>query len=146
VTAPVGDKFVAEAMAENGAVLGGEQSGHIIFGDHSGTGDGILTGLQIARAVARAQVPLSRLAHFYEPYPQVLINVEVPAPENLGTARELWEEIGRAEEALGSKGRVLVRASGTERVVRVMVEAPSEGKAQRIAESLAAAVRTHLAA
>ena len=144
VTAPVGDKFVAEAMAERGAVLGGEQSGHIIFGDHSGTGDGILTGLQIARAVARAEVPLSRLAHFYEPFPQVLINVEVPVPESLGNARELWGEIERAEESLGSEGRVLVRASGTERVVRVMVEAPMRATAERVAKSLSSAVRSHL--
>jgi phosphoglucosamine mutase len=144
VTAPVGDKFVAEAMAESGAVLGGEQSGHIIFGHYSGTGDGILTGLQIARTVARAGTPLSRLARFYEPLPQVLINVDVRAPEKLGNARGLWEEVERAEESLGREGRVLVRASGTERVVRVMVEAPSRAQAQSAAESLAAAVRTHL--
>lgn len=145
VTAPVGDKFVAEAMAASGAVLGGEQSGHIIFGKHSGTGDGILTGLQIARAVARAGAPLSRLAHFYEPFPQVLINVDVRAPEKLGGARGLWEEVERAEESLGRDGRVLVRASGTERVVRVMVEAPARETAEDVAESLASAVRTHLA-
>lgn len=144
VTSPVGDKFVAEAMAESGAVLGGEQSGHIIFGSHSGTGDGILTGLQIGRAVVRAGAPLSRLAHFYEPFPQVLLNVEVPAPEKLDSTPALWDEIGRAEASLGADGRVLVRASGTERVVRVMVEASSEIEARRTAESLAAAVRSHL--
>jgi phosphoglucosamine mutase len=144
VTAPVGDKFVAEAMAESGAVLGGEQSGHIIFGHYSGTGDGILTGLQIARAVTRAGTPLSGLAHFYEPLPQVLINVDVRAPEKLGTARGLWEEVERAEESLGREGRVLVRASGTERVIRVMVEAPTRATAERVAASLAAAVRSHV--
>jgi phosphoglucosamine mutase len=144
VTSPVGDKFVAEAMAESGAVLGGEQSGHIIFGSHSGTGDGILTGLQIGRAVVGAGAPLSRLAHFYEPFPQVLLNVEVPAPEKLDSALALWDEIGRAESSLGADGRVLVRASGTERVVRVMVEAHSEIEARRTAETLAAAVRSHL--
>jgi phosphoglucosamine mutase len=90
-------------------------------------------------------VPLSRLAHFYEPFPQVLINVEVPVPESLGNARELWGEIERAEESLGSEGRVLVRASGTERVVRVMVEAPMRATAERVAKSLASAVRSHLA-
>jgi phosphoglucosamine mutase len=144
LTAPVGDKFVAEAMVESGAVLGGEQSGHIIFGAYSGTGDGILTGLQIARAVARAGTPLSRLAHFYEPLPQVLINVAVRAPEKLGNARGLWEEVERVEESLGPDGRVLVRASGTERVVRVMVEAPSRARAQSAGETLAAAVHAHL--
>jgi phosphoglucosamine mutase len=144
VTAPVGDKFVAEAMADSGAVLGGEQSGHIIFGAHAGTGDGIFTGLEVARAVARAEAPLSRLAHFYEPYPQVLINVPVAAPEKLVGAERLWEEIEEVEASLGDEGRILVRASGTERVVRVMVEASSGETAERMARTVADKVSTHL--
>jgi phosphoglucosamine mutase len=145
LTAPVGDKHVAEAMAEHGSMLGGEQSGHVIFARHATTGDGILTGLQVASILASSDSRLSELAHFFEPFPQVLINVNVSDRRALESAAELWDEIRRAEQALGSDGRVLVRASGTESIVRVMVEAAGEGVARRTAEELAEAVRSHLA-
>ncbi|MDQ3986074.1 MAG: phosphoglucosamine mutase [Actinomycetota bacterium] len=144
VAAPVGDRFVAEAMAESGAVLGGEQSGHVIFAAHGTTGDGIVTGLQVAAAVASSGTPLSRLAHFFEPFPQVLINVEVDAKERLESSEGLWEEVRSAEATLGEEGRVLVRASGTEPVVRVMVEAADGPTAEATAKALADAVRRHL--
>lgn len=143
-TAPVGDKFVAEAMAERGAVLGGEQSGHVIFGTHATTGDGLLTGLQVAEAVATSSSTLSRLTDLFETYPQVLINVRVADREALEGATALWSEVEDANERLGEDGRVLLRASGTEPVVRVMVEAADEATARRTAEELAGAVERYL--
>ena len=144
VVAPVGDKFVAEAMAQTGAVLGGEQSGHVIYGSHATTGDGVMTGLQVAQAVAKTGSPLSRLAHFFEPFPQVLINVETPGKSRLDDADDLWADVRGAEASLGDDGRVLVRASGTEPLVRVMVEAADAATAQRVAEELADSVRRNL--
>jgi phosphoglucosamine mutase len=144
LTAPVGDKYVAEVMAEHGSVLGGEQSGHVIFAAHSTTGDGILTGLQVASMVSSSGSPLSELAHFFEPFPQFLINVTVRDRGALDGSKELWDQIHEAEARLGSNGRVLVRASGTEQIVRVMVEAADGEVARRTAEDLAEAVRSHL--
>ncbi|MDQ4095805.1 MAG: phosphoglucosamine mutase [Actinomycetota bacterium] len=145
IAAPVGDKFVAEAMTESGAVLGGEQSGHVIFGEQATTGDGILTGLQVARAVAHTGRPLSELAHFFEPFPQVLINVGAAHKDRLEEATGLWADVRAAEDSLGDDGRVLVRASGTEPLVRVMVEAADAPTAQRVAGELADSVKRHLA-
>jgi phosphoglucosamine mutase len=145
ITSPVGDKHVVEAMNASGAVLGGEQSGHIVFGQHATTGDGILTALQVAQIVASTQKPLSETARFFEPYPQVLLNVEVTSRESLESAESLWDQIRSVEESLGEDGRVLVRASGTEPVVRVMVEAADAEVARRTAENLAESVRSALA-
>ncbi len=142
--APVGDKYVAEAMAEHGAALGGEQSGHVIMGHHSTTGDGILAGLHTASIVAGAGRPLSELAHFFEPFPQVLINVEVAVKHRLESHERLWDEVRSAEKKLGENGRVLLRASGTEPLVRVMVEAVETSTARAIAEDLASSVRRYL--
>jgi phosphoglucosamine mutase len=144
LAAPVGDRNVAEAMQERSAVLGGEQSGHIIFARHSPTGDGILTGLHVAAAVLSSGVGLHELAHSYESYPQVLINVPVDSKEKLESAEELWEEVARTEHDLGDEGRVLLRASGTEPLVRVMVEANDQGRAEATAQALVGAVRRHL--
>jgi len=145
LSAPVGDKYVAQEMARSGAVLGGEQSGHIIWAHHSSTGDGILTGLQIAAAMASKAEPLSKLAALYSSFPQVLINVEVGSRDALDGAEGLWKEVQAAESSLGDDGRILLRASGTEPVVRVMVEATEAAVAQRIAEAVADGVRRHLA-
>jgi phosphoglucosamine mutase len=144
LTVPVGDRFVSEAMLEAGAVLGGEQSGHIIFGAHSRTGDGILAGLQLASLVAQAREPASELVHLFESFPQVLINVPVTSKDALDSAAPLWEYVERLEEQLGQEGRVLLRASGTEPIVRVMVEASDEAVARSSAESLANVVRDQL--
>lgn len=138
--APVGDKFVAEAMAERGAALGGEQSGHVIFSAHSTTGDGLLTGLQVAEAVASSSSTLSRLVDLFDTYPQVLINVKVADRTALNGAEAVWELAHATEARLGDEGRVLLRASGTEPLVRVMVEAADQKTAQTAAEELAAAV------
>jgi phosphoglucosamine mutase len=144
VTVPVGDRFVSEGMLEAGAVLGGEQSGHIIFGAHARTGDGILAGLQLASLVVGQ--PASQCAHLFEPYPQVLINVPVASKDALESAAPLWEQVTMLQEELGRDGRVLVRASGTEALVRVMVEARDESTARRAAESVATVVTQQLGA
>jgi phosphoglucosamine mutase len=144
MTVPVGDRFVGEAMLEAGAALGGEQSGHIIFGAHARTGDGILAGLQLAGSLAGRSQPASQLVHLFEPFPQVLINVPVTSTAELESAAPLWEEVERLQADLGHDGRVIVRASGTESMVRVMVEASHEPPARRSAEALAALVRKHL--
>ena len=145
LTAPVGDKFVVQEMVETGAVLGGEQSGHVIFSEHSTTGDGILTALQVAATVHGSTSKLSTLAHVFEPFPQVLINVPVRSRDDLEGADALWEKVRAVESTLGEDGRVLLRASGTEQLVRVMVEAEDGSLARSTAEDLADAVRDQLA-
>ncbi|MDQ3914599.1 MAG: phosphoglucosamine mutase [Actinomycetota bacterium] len=144
VTVPVGDRHVAEAMTEHGAVLGGEQSGHVIFGEHATTGDGVLTGLKLAEIVAGAAEPLSQLAAVFEPYPQVLLNVRIADRGALESSEEVWSRVRDAEETLGSAGRVLLRASGTEPLVRVMVEAEDAATAERVARELAGVVEAQL--
>lgn len=144
IAAPVGDKFVAEAMSGHGAALGGEQSGHVIFGEHSTTGDGILTGLQIASTLAESDEVMSVLTDLFEPYPQVLENVPVGSTAALSSTEALWEEVRAAEEDLGVDGRILIRPSGTEPLVRIMVEAADEATAQATAASLAETVTRHL--
>lgn len=145
VQSPVGDRFVMEAMIESGAVLGGEQSGHIIFADHATTGDGILTALLLADVVSRTGERVSSLASVFERVPQVLLNVTVKDRSGLESAGAVWEEVRRAEAALGEDGRVLLRGSGTEPVVRVMVEALEHDAAEEWAQRLAASVERHLA-
>ncbi|MFN2388899.1 MAG: phosphoglucosamine mutase [Actinomycetota bacterium] len=143
VTAQVGDRFVAEEMTARGAVLGGEPSGHVIFARHSRTGDGVLTGFQLAERVTVTGARLSDQAHLFEPYPQVLINVPVPTPSAIDDMDGLWEEVRAAEDGLGGSGRVLLRPSGTEPLVRVMVEAQDEEVARVTAQRLADAVSEH---
>jgi phosphoglucosamine mutase len=146
VTVPVGDRHVAEAMREHGAALGGEQSGHVIFSDHATTGDGILTGLKVAEILAGSGRPLSELGGVFEPYPQVLLNVRVASTAGLDGSEPVWERVRAAEAALGDSGRVLLRASGTEPLVRVMVEAEDPATAERTARELAGVVEAHLGA
>jgi phosphoglucosamine mutase len=145
VETAVGDRYVLEAMRAGGYVLGGEQSGHIILLDHATTGDGILTGLQLLDAVARRRQPLSELATVMTRYPQVLINVKGVDKSRMGSAPELAAAVAAAETELGTLGRVLVRPSGTEPAVRVMVEAADPVHAERVAGRLADTVRTALA-
>ncbi len=137
----VGDRYVLEALAAGGYSIGGEQSGHVIFADHATTGDGILTAVALLDAVKRAGRPLADIAAgTMTSLPQVLVNVRVVArmPD---VADRLAAEISAAERELGDTGRVLVRASGTEPLVRVMVEAPTHERAQHVADELAAAAR-----
>jgi phosphoglucosamine mutase len=137
VRAPVGDRNVLDLMRRTGAVLGGEQSGHIIFLEHTTTGDGLITALQLAYAVVAAGRPLSELAGIVRPFPQVLLNVRVGDAARVAGDAALLGAIAVEEAMLGAEGRVLVRASGTEPLVRVMVEARDDDVAHEIADRLA---------
>lgn len=141
----VGDRYVLEALEAGGYTLGGEQSGHIVFRGLATTGDGILTGLQLASEVARTGLPLATLAAAMTVYPQVLINVAGVDRTRLGGDAGVEDAVRAAEAELGDSGRVLLRPSGTEPVVRVMVEAETAETAQAIAERLAGVVRARLA-
>jgi phosphoglucosamine mutase len=143
VETPVGDRHVLAAMREGGLVLGGEQSGHVIRLQHATTGDGILTALGLLDAVAATGGRLADAVPF-RPLPQSLLNVAVRGRDGLKGATAVWDEVGRAEWELGAAGRVLVRASGTEPLVRVMVEAPSQHDADEIARRIAAVVAREL--
>jgi phosphoglucosamine mutase len=140
VETPVGDRHVWAAMEEHGLVLGGEQSGHVIFAEHANTGDGILTGVVLLDAVRRAGASLSELAGVVTRFPQVLLNVRVGDRDRLDAASAFWAEVRSVEAELGDAGRVLVRPSGTEPVVRVMVEAETDDHAAGCAQRLAVAL------
>ncbi len=140
----VGDRYVLEAMREGGYSLGGEQSGHVIFAQYATTGDGVLTGLHIAAKVASSGQTLRELAAVMPNFPQVLINVPGVDKTKLSTDEELNQLVATAEAELGDNGRVLLRASGTEALVRVMVEAQDQGTAQSWAERIALAVERRL--
>ena len=144
VETAVGDRYVLEAMKEGGYTFGGEQSGHVIMLEHATTGDGVLTGLHLLAAMARRGRPLDELAKVMERLPQILINVEGVDKSRAGTSPELAMAVSSAEAELGDNGRVLIRPSGTEPMVRVMVEAASEEQARNVAEHLAEVVRTAL--
>ncbi|MDR2380720.1 MAG: phosphoglucosamine mutase [Bifidobacteriaceae bacterium] len=140
----VGDRYVLEEMMRGGYVLGGEQSGHVIMSQHATTGDGTLTAVQLACHVRAAGVPLGQLAGVVQTYPQVLINVREVAKERLDCDPAVAAALAAAEAELGPDGRVLLRASGTEPLVRVMVEAPTQRQALSVAEQLAAVVARQL--
>lgn len=142
----VGDRYVLENMLENGYSIGGEQSGHIIFLDYATTGDGQLSAIQVLKVLKNTGKTLKELADEMEIYPQVLINVRV---SNYGRVRftsdlEIKNAIARAEEELGDSGRVLVRVSGTEPLVRVMLEGKNEQKIRELGETIAEVVRERL--
>jgi phosphoglucosamine mutase len=139
VETPVGDRNVLHALDDHGLSLGGEQSGHIIFADLATTGDGILTGLMLLDVLARTGRALSDHAAVVTKLPQVLRNVRVRDPGALETSASFWDDVRNAEAELGADGRVLVRPSGTEPVVRVMVEANTREQAEAIARRLGAA-------
>jgi phosphoglucosamine mutase len=139
--AAVGDRHVADMMRDTGAALGGEKSGHIIFSRLSTTGDGILTLLQVAGLMHDASRPLSALAGQIQEYPQLLVNVPVWRRRGWRQQPDLWEAVRSAESRLGDRGRILVRASGTERIIRVMAEGPDEGEVQEIVHQVAGVIR-----
>ncbi|MFB7662495.1 phosphoglucosamine mutase [Kitasatospora sp. NPDC056138] len=144
VETAVGDRYVLEAMKAEGYALGGEQSGHVILLDHATTGDGTLTGLMLGARLAATKQPLADLAAVMTRLPQVLINVKGVDRTRVTTSVELSQAVKEAETELGDTGRVLLRPSGTEPLVRVMVEAADAVQAKAVAEELAEAVRTHL--
>lgn len=145
VETAVGDRYVLEAINAHGFSLGGEQSGHVIMSDYATTGDGILTGLHIAAEVKRSGKTLAELAQCMTVYPQVLVNVRGVDRTGVSGDAVLQQAVHQAEVALGGKGRVLLRPSGTEPVVRVMVEAEAVEQAQGLADDLAAVVQERLA-
>ena len=144
VTTAVGDRYVLETMLEKDYVIGGEQSGHVIMRDYANTGDGILTALQLIQEVVRSGKTLAELAASMVRFPQVLINVKDVAKEKLDGSTVIAAAVKKAQDELGSNGRVLLRASGTEALVRVMVEAQSDNIATNIAQQLADVVKAEL--
>jgi phosphoglucosamine mutase len=144
VETAVGDRYVLEAMKEGGLILGGEQSGHVVMLDHATTGDGTLTALHLLARVAETGKPLGELAGVMQRLPQVLVNVRDVDRARVASSPELTAAVAAAESELGRTGRVLLRPSGTEPLVRVMVEAQTADQAQAVADRLAAVVRTAL--
>jgi phosphoglucosamine mutase len=142
----VGDRYVLEEMLEEGVMLGGEQSGHLIFREHATTGDGLLTAVRFLSLAAGTGRSVADLAGVMRRYPQVMENVQVRSLAELDDSVAVWDAVSAAEEELADHGRVLVRASGTEPLVRVMVEAETEDAARRSAEAIAGEVRKHLGA
>ncbi|MCM1943941.1 phosphoglucosamine mutase [Streptomyces sp. G2] len=144
VQTAVGDRYVLESMKEHGYALGGEQSGHVIVLDHATTGDGTLTGLMLAARVAATGKSLAELASVMERLPQILINVKDVDKSRVTTSAELAAAVVDAERELGTTGRVLLRSSGTEPLVRVMVEAADIEQARAVAQRLADVVKSAL--
>lgn len=140
----VGDKYVMEEMLRGGFVMGGEQSGHIILAEHLPTGDGLATALALLRVMEDSGKDLADLAGELVTYPQTLVNVRVREKRPVDAVPALRTVIGRAEAALDGHGRVLVRYSGTEPLLRIMVEGPTDEAVAKWAEDIAAAVREHL--
>ena len=144
VQTAVGDRYVVEAMREHDLSFGGEQSGHIVFLDYNTTGDGLLTAVQLVDIMKETGKPLSELAAEMTLFPQRLVNVRVEDKYHVTDNEEVARVIQQVEEELGNNGRVLVRPSGTEPLVRVMVEAPSEEECDRQVERIAAVVREEM--
>ncbi|MCT4626853.1 phosphoglucosamine mutase [Halodesulfovibrio sp.] len=141
---PVGDRHVVEAMRNEHATMGGEQSGHLVFMNYGTTGDGLLAGLQLLRIMRQRDKPLSSLAGLLELYPQELINVRVDRKIPFEECPSLLEDVTKAEKELGDKGRVLLRYSGTESLCRVMVEGEDGEQVKRLASYLAESAQKNL--
>lgn len=142
----VGDRYVVEEMLKGGYNLGGEQSGHMIFLDHNTTGDGILSALQVLSIIQRSGKKLSELAQVMTSLPQVLVNVKVRKRADLQNIAPIKKVIDEVEAELGDKGRVLVRYSGTEPLLRIMIEGENQDRIDALADQVAAVVREHLGA
>jgi phosphoglucosamine mutase len=140
----VGDRYILGVMLREGYNLGGEQSGHLIFLDHSPTGDGILSALQVLAVMQRKGKPLSELSKVMTTFPQVMVNVEVAARKDLAAVPEIKKAIDDAEKKMKGKGRVLVRYSGTQLICRVMIEGPSQKEITAMANELAEVIRKNM--
>lgn len=145
VQTDVGDRYVMEAMRDGGYTFGGEQSGHIIFLAHSTSGDGILTAVQLLNVLKAKQKPLSALADVMKRYPQVMVNARVKNKTGWAHNEAIREAIKAAEDSLGSEGRILVRPSGTEPLIRIMAEGQNEAELRQCTERIADVVRRELA-
>jgi phosphoglucosamine mutase len=144
VRAPVGDRYVMEKMLEGGYNLGGEQSGHVIFLDHNTTGDGLISALQVLAIMKQTGKPLSELSACMKTYPQTLVNVKVKERRDLMSIPEIAQRMAEVEKKLGGSGRLLVRYSGTEPKVRVMIEGEDERGIKVLAEDLAGIIKEKL--
>lgn len=144
IATAVGDRYVLEEMLAGGHLLGGEQSGHIIMSQYANTGDGLLTALQLISKLKKSGKSASELASFMKRYPQVLINVSGVAKEKLASNQVIAKAVSDVEKKLSDKGRVLLRASGTEALIRVMIEAQDLSLAQELASELATLVKSEL--
>ncbi len=144
VRTKVGDRYVVEEMRKNGYSLGGEQSGHLVFMEHATTGDGTLAALQVLAVLCRAGKPMSELTTVFEPVPQTLLNLVVREKRELSNLPDVQKVIGAVEKKLGKNGRVLVRYSGTEAKVRVLVEGPDAKKIRQYAEEIGQALTSAL--
>lgn len=140
IMADVGDRYVMKEMLASGGVIGGEDSGHMIFLDHHTTGDGILTALKLIEAMKAEDRPLSELAKIMSVFPQILMNVDVKTKPEIETVPEIMDAIRSVEARLGEKGRVLVRYSGTQPLCRVMVEGPTQEETQQYCQEIVAVV------
>jgi phosphoglucosamine mutase len=140
----VGDRYVVEAMLKGGYNLGGEQSGHVIFLNHTTTGDGILTALRVLAVMLRQEKTLAELAGLVQTYPQVLVNVRVKERRDLKTVPKACRALHEAERLLHGKGRLLVRYSGTEPLLRIMAEGEDQTQIQQIINELAGTLESCL--
>jgi phosphoglucosamine mutase len=140
--AKVGDRYVLAMLKEHGGVLGGETSGHLLCLDRATTGDGLISALEVLAVMKRTGLPLAELVAGMPKFPQVMINVRVKERIDPSQSPVIQDAVRRVEEGLGSSGRVVLRASGTEPVIRVMIEAQEEAVASRYANDLAEVVRT----
>lgn len=145
-TTPVGDRYVVEEMVRGGFNLGGEQSGHVVFLDHNTTGDGLITALSILALMVERGRPLSELRQVMRRFPQVLVNLRVASKPSVETLPAVAAAIAKAEKTLGDRGRVLVRYSGTEPLLRVMIEGEREALIRDMAEAIADAARAAIGA
>ncbi|MBF0120581.1 MAG: phosphoglucosamine mutase [Desulfobacterales bacterium] len=141
--ANVGDRYVLEMMKSCGAIIGGEDSGHMIFLDYHRTGDGILSALQLMESIVSSQKPLSELGKIMSVFPQMLVNVEVKNKPDIETVPEIYNVIKKVEKELAGKGRVLVRYSGTQPLCRVMVEAPTNEDTKRYCDEITKVIKSH---
>ena len=144
VAAPVGDRYVLEQMRANGAIIGGEDSGHMIFLDRHTTGDGMLAAVRLLQVMQDENKPLSELSRVMEIFPQILLNIEVQSKPKIESVAQIREAIRYVEDTLGERGRVLVRYSGTEPLCRIMVEGPVEEETRRYCRQIADAVKAAL--
>ncbi len=145
VRTPVGDRYVVELMRQNGYNLGGEQSGHMVFLDHSTTGDGILSALQVLAVMLREGRPLSELKEIMDQYPQKLVNVPVGVRTPIDEVPEIVKLQQNLEQQLGEEGRMVIRPSGTEPVIRVMVEGANRDVIEEVAYAMASCIQKHMA-
>ena len=143
--ANAGDKYVLQEMRRRGLVLGGEQSGHIIMLEKTTTGDGLITAIEVASIVTATGKPLSELASVMVKFPQIMVNVRVSRKDEYGASAAIRAAVEEARAELGDAGRLVVRPSGTEPVVRVMGEGPDQAVVRKVVEGVAGVIRAELA-